>query len=105
MKTLRLALVLLALAGVTACGAEKSKPIETTGQVAALLRHTWGTTIGSPSFDYSCMRLDDRGRLFTCLAKDRTDMVRLASFDVICTVLRGLVHSLTRRRRPLGCLV
>lgn len=84
MKTLRLALVLLALAGVTACGAGKPKPIETAGEVAALLRHTWGTTTGSPSFDYSCTRLDDRGRLFTCLAKDRTDMVRLASFDVIC---------------------
>jgi hypothetical protein len=88
MKTLRLALVLLALAAVAACGAEKSHPIETTGQVAALLRHTWGTTMGSPSFDYSCMKLDDHGRLFTCLAKDRTDMVRLASFDVICTASR-----------------
>jgi len=83
MKILRLALVLLALAGATACGAGKPK-IETANQVAALLRNTWGSTKGSPSFDYSCTRLDDRGRLFTCLARDRTDMVRLASFDVIC---------------------
>jgi hypothetical protein len=84
MRLLRLALVLLALAGVTACGAGTPKPTETAGEVAALLRHTWGTTKGSPAFDYSCTRLDDRGRLFTCLAKDRTDMVRLASFDVVC---------------------
>ena len=84
MKVLRLGLVLLALAGVTACAAGRPRPIETPHQVATLLRDTWGTTKGSPSFDYSCTRLDDRGRLFTCLAKDRTDMVKLASFDVIC---------------------
>ena len=83
---LRLAFVLLALAAATACGAGKPKPFATSGEVAALLRHKWGSTIGSPSFDYSCTRLDARGRLFTCLAEDRTDMVRLASFDVICDV-------------------
>jgi hypothetical protein len=84
MKLLGLAFVLLALAGVTACGAGKPKPFETPDGVAALLRHTWGSTKGSPSFDYSCRRLDDRGRLFTCLAQDPTDTVKLASFDVIC---------------------
>jgi hypothetical protein len=41
-------------------------------------------TAGSPSFDYTCRRLDDGGRLFTCLARDQTDTVRLASFDVVC---------------------
>ncbi len=83
MMMLRLAFVLLALVGATACGG-KPKPFETADGVAALLRAKWGSTIGSPSFDYSCRRLDDRGRLFTCLARDRTDTVRLASFDVIC---------------------
>ena len=78
---------MLALAGATACGA--GKPVrfhtaETTGEVAALLRATWGITTGFPSFDYSCVRLDDRGRLFTCLARDQYDIVRLASFDVVC---------------------
>lgn len=81
---LRLALVLLALAGVTACGAGKPKPFETPHEVAALLRAKWGSTAGFRSFDYSCTRLDSHGRLFTCLARDRTDTVRLASFDVIC---------------------
>ena len=52
--------------------------------MATLLRNTWGSTIGSLSFDYSCQRLDDEGRLFTCIVKDRTDMVRLVSFDVSC---------------------
>jgi hypothetical protein len=81
---LRLALVLLALAGATACGAGTPKPRATTHEVAALLRHTWGSTIGSPSFDYSCQNLDGRGRLFTCLAQDPTDTVAIASFDVTC---------------------
>ena len=84
MKLLRLAFVLLALAGATACGAGKPQRLETARDVAALLRDTWGSTLGSRAFDYSCTRLDDRGRLFTCLAKDRTDLVKLASFDVIC---------------------
>ena len=84
MKTLRLGVVLLALAGATACAAGKPKPIETSHDVAALLRAQWGSTAGFRSFDYSCMRLDNRGRLFTCLARDRTDTVKLASFDVIC---------------------
>ena len=84
MKTLRLGVVLLALAGATACGAGSPKPVESPHDVAALLRAKWGSTAGSPSFDYSCTRLDDRGRLFTCLARDRTELVRLASFDVIC---------------------
>jgi hypothetical protein len=84
MQMLRLAFVVLALAGATACGAGKPEPFETTHEVAALLRDKWGATIGSPTFDYSCASLDDRGRLFTCVAHDRTDMVKLASFDVIC---------------------
>jgi hypothetical protein len=69
--------------GAAACGAGKPKP-ETADDVAALIRHKWGRVIGSPSFDYSCRRLDDRGQLFTCLARDRTDTVKLASFDVVC---------------------
>jgi hypothetical protein len=77
----------LALTGATACGA--GKPVgfnsaRTPREVAALLRATWGITTGFPSFDYSCVRLDDRGRLFSCLARDHYDIVRLASFDVIC---------------------
>ncbi|MGZ4355510.1 MAG: hypothetical protein ACXVRZ_01990 [Gaiellaceae bacterium] len=52
--------------------------------MAVLLRDKWGATEGSRSFDYSCKSLDDRARLFTCLAQDPTDMVRIASFDVIC---------------------
>lgn len=70
--------------GATACSTGKPRPFETTGQVAALLRDQWGSTKGFRSFDYSCLRLDDRGHLFTCVARDRTDTVRLASFDVIC---------------------
>jgi hypothetical protein len=84
MKRLRLAFVLLALAAATACGAGKPKPFETTDQVATLLRDKWGSTKGSRSFDYTCSRLDNRGQLFTCLARDRTDTVKIASFDVIC---------------------
>ena len=85
MRMLGLGLVLLALVGATACGAGKPKSFQTAGEVAALLREKWGSTTGSPSFDYSCLRIDDRGQLFTCLAKDRTDMVgKLASFDVVC---------------------
>lgn len=79
---------MLALAVVTACGAGKPKRFETANQVASLLRNQWGSTIGSRSFDYSCRRLDDRGQLFTCLARDRTGMVRLASFDVVCNASR-----------------
>ena len=84
MRMLSLAFVLLALVGATACGAGKPKPFETPAKVAALLRDKWGSTKGFRSFDYSCMRLDNRGHLFTCVARDRTDTVRLASFDVIC---------------------
>ena len=51
MKMLRLAFVLLALAGATACGAGKQKPFETADEVAALLGNTWRSTKGSPSFD------------------------------------------------------
>ena len=78
---------MLALTGATACGATKPVRIqstETARQVAAFLRATWGVSIGSPSFDYSCLRLDDRGRLFSCLAQDQYRLVRLASFDVVC---------------------
>ena len=85
---LRLAFVLLALVGATACGAGKPKPFETADKVAALLRDKWGSPKGSRSFDYTCRRLDDRGRLFSCLARDRTHTVRLASFDVICDASR-----------------
>lgn len=85
---LRLAFVLLALGGATACGAGKPRTAETADKVAALLRDKWGSTKGSRAFDYSCTSLDDRGRLFTCLAKDRTDTVKLASFDVICNASR-----------------
>jgi hypothetical protein len=74
----------LALAGATACGASQPTSHETADDVVALLRGSWGATVGSPSFDYSCTRLDDRGRLFACLARDQTDTVRLASFDVVC---------------------
>jgi len=84
MRLLTLAFVLLALAGTTACGTGKPKPFATPDRVAALIREQWGATKGSPSFDYSCTRLDTRGQLFTCLAKDHTDTVRIASFDVIC---------------------
>ena len=88
MRILRLAFVVLALVGATACGAGRPKPSETAETVAALLRSTWGSTMGSPSFDYRCTKLDARGQLFTCLAKDRTDTVKIASFDVICDEAR-----------------
>lgn len=84
MKVLSVAFVLLALAGATACGAGPPKPLETPTKVAALLRDKWGSTKGFRTFDYSCMRLDARGQLFTCIAKDGTDTVRIASFDVVC---------------------
>ncbi len=88
MRLLRLALVLLAVAGATACGAREQKPFATPDRVASLLRAGWGVSTGSPSFDYSCMRLDARGRFFTCVARDRTHTVRVASFDVICDASR-----------------
>jgi hypothetical protein len=78
----------LALAGATACAAGRPKSLETSDEVVALLRDSWGATVGSPSFDYSCTRLDDRGRIFTCIARDQTDTVRLASFDVVCEAER-----------------
>jgi hypothetical protein len=84
MRTLGVGLVLVALVGATACGAAKPKSFQTAAGVAALLRDKWGSTTGSPSFDYSCTRIDEHGQLFTCLARDRTDTVRLASFDVVC---------------------
>ncbi len=88
MTMLRLAFVLLALAGATACGAGSSRPSNTAVRVAALIRATWGSTTGSPAFDYRCRGLDDRGRLFTCLVQDHNDMVRLARFDVVCDASR-----------------
>jgi hypothetical protein len=84
MRMLALGLVLLALAGATACGSAKRRSFTTAAQVAALIRDRWGSTTGSPSFDYSCMRIDEHGQLFTCLARDSTDTVKLASFDVVC---------------------
>ncbi len=84
MRKLSLAFVVLVVAIATACGSAARKHFETAEQVAALIRHTWGRTTGSPQFDYSCKRLDQHGRLFTCLAQDRTDLVKLASFDVVC---------------------
>ena len=77
---------MLALAGATACGGRPIR-VDTAAsarQVAGLLRATWGVSTGFPAFDYTCTRLDDRGRLFTCLAQDQYDLVKLASFDVIC---------------------
>jgi hypothetical protein len=83
-RLVRAAFVLLVLAGAIACGAAQKRSFETADEVAALLRNTWGSTEGFPSFNYSCMTLDDRGQLFTCLARDHTDTVKLASFDVVC---------------------
>ena len=81
MRALGLTVVVLVLAA-TACGASQRHRFETADQVAALLRHTWGSTKGSPTFDYKCTKIDDR--VFTCVAKDASDMVRVASFDVVC---------------------
>jgi hypothetical protein len=88
MTVLRLALVLLAVAGATACTAGRAKPYDTPEHVASLIRAKWGSTEGSQSFDYSCRRLDDHGRLFTCVVKDRNRWVRLARFDVTCDASR-----------------
>lgn len=88
MPVLRVALVVLAVAGTTACGVSKSRPIDTPEHVAALIRAKWGSTRGSPSFSYSCRRLDDRGRLFTCVVTDQNRIVRLARFDVTCDTTR-----------------
>ncbi|HEU5361975.1 MAG TPA: hypothetical protein VFU56_01480 [Gaiellaceae bacterium] len=84
MKVLGIALVVLALAALTGCGGGRQKPFQTAGHVASLIRAKWGSTKGSPSFDYTCQGLDDRGRLFTCLVRDNSDTVRIASFDVVC---------------------
>ena len=87
MKLFGIALVVLALVSA-GCGGTRSRPFRTADRVAALIRAKWGTTKGSPSFDYTCRRLDDRGRLFTCLARDNSDTVRIASFDVVCDASR-----------------
>jgi hypothetical protein len=84
MIVLRLALVLVALAAATACGASKTKPLDTPEHVAALIRAQWGSTKGLPGFNYSCRGLDDRGRLFTCVVEDHNRWIRLARFDVTC---------------------
>ena len=88
MTVLRLALLAVALAAATACGASRSKPFDTPEHVAALIRAQWGSTQGSPLFNYSCRALDDRGRLFTCVVKDQNRWVRLARFDVTCDASR-----------------
>jgi hypothetical protein len=88
MPVLRVAFVVLAVAGTTACGASKPRPFDTPEHVAALIRAKWGSTRGSLSFAYSCRRLDDRGRLFTCVVKDQNRIVRLARFDVTCDKAR-----------------
>ncbi|HEY2777126.1 MAG TPA: hypothetical protein VGI77_04425 [Gaiellaceae bacterium] len=88
MTVLRLALVVLAVVGATACGAGNPRRIDTPEHVASLIRTTWGSTRGSPSFTYSCRGLDDRGRLFTCVVKDQNRIVRLARFDVTCDASR-----------------
>jgi hypothetical protein len=84
MRMLALGLVVVSLLGATACGAQRTRALVTADDVATLIRLKWGSTTGSPSFDYSCRRIDPHGQLFTCLARDRTDTVRLASFDVVC---------------------
>jgi hypothetical protein len=84
MRMLALGLVVLAVIGATACGAGRPKALVTADDVANLIRLKWGSTTGSPSFEYSCRRIDERAQLFTCLAKDGTDTVKLASFDVVC---------------------
>jgi hypothetical protein len=73
---------------MTACGAVKPKPFDTPQHVAALIRAKWGATQGSPQFQYSCRRLDDRGRLFTCVVQDQNRWVKLARFDVTCDASR-----------------
>jgi hypothetical protein len=88
MTVLRLALVVLAVVGATACGAGKPRPFDTPEHVAALIRATWGSTRGSPLFDYSCRGLDNQGRLFTCVVRDQNRLVRLARFDVTCDASR-----------------
>ena len=75
---------LLALAGATACGAGRPRELLTADDVAALIQLEWGSTTGSPTFDYSCRGIDQDAQLFTCLARDGTDTVKLASFDVVC---------------------
>jgi hypothetical protein len=84
MPLLRVALVVLAVVGTTGCGADPPRRVDTPEHVAGLIRAKWGSTQGSPSFTYSCRRLDDRGRLFTCVVKDQNRIVRLARFDVTC---------------------
>jgi hypothetical protein len=84
MPIVRLVSLVLVAAALTACGSATSTARWTPPDVAALIRSTWGSTIGFPSFAYSCRRLDDRGQVFTCLAEDPTHTVRLASFDVVC---------------------
>ena len=88
MAVLRLALVVVVVAAATACGASKPRPFDTPEHVAAMIRAKWGSTRGSPSFNYSCRRLDDRGRLFTCVVRDQNRLVRLARFDVTCDSAR-----------------
>jgi hypothetical protein len=83
MKLLGIACVVLALAAA-GCGSARPKPFATADHVAALIRAKWGSTKGMPSFAYTCQRLDDRGRLFTCFARDHSRTVRVASFDVVC---------------------
>jgi hypothetical protein len=84
MTTLRLTGVVIALAAATACGAAKPKPLDTPAHVAALIRAKWGSTHGSPFFNYSCRKLDDHGRLFTCVVEDHNRLVTLVRFDVTC---------------------
>jgi len=88
MNVPRLVLAVLAVLAATACGAARTKPIETPGHVASLIRATWGAKEGSPLFTYSCRGLDERGRLFTCVVEDHNRWVRLARFDVTCDASR-----------------
>ena len=88
MNALKPAVVVLALAGATACGASSPQPFDTPEHVASLIRASWGSTQGSPLFAYSCRGLDDRGRLFTCVVEDQNRWVRLARFDVTCDAAR-----------------
>jgi hypothetical protein len=88
MKLLGITLVVLALSAAGCGGGGRARPLQTADHVASLIRAKWGTTKGMPSFDYTCRRLDDRGRLFTCFARDHSDTVRIASFDVVCDVAK-----------------